>query len=77
MGFSKPIIRKIEAKLESGSYQLICKFASQTGLRISDILEELTKKKNGKPKYIIEKYRDHYFVRNFETQKRNVILNYL
>ncbi len=69
---TKDIIKKIQSKLESPNYRLICKSESQLGLRISDVLEELT---NGK--YIIEKFKDHYFVRNFETQKRKVIINYM
>jgi len=51
---------------------LICKFETQTGLRINDVIKELT---NGK--YTIELYHDHYFVRNFRTQKETVIINFL
>jgi hypothetical protein len=69
---TKSIIKKVQNKLESSDYRLICKSESQMGLRISDILVELTS-----GKYIVEKYNEHYFVRNFETQKRKVTINYL
>lgn len=73
----KKIIRKIQSKLESINYRLICKFESQTGLRINDILEELTS-----GKYSIEQYKEdekdlNYFIRNFETQKEKIIINFL
>ena len=69
---TKNIIKKIQSKLESANYRLICKFESQTGLRINDVLEELT---NGN--YGIENHQKHYFIRNFETQKEKVIINFL
>lgn len=69
---SKDIIRKIEKRLESRNYRLICKFESQTGLRISDIVDELTS-----GKYSFEKYMEHFFIRNFVTKKRMVTINYL
>lgn len=73
LDLNQNIIKKIEAKLESINYRLICKFESQTGLRISDILEEMT---NGK--YNIEFHeKKHYFIRQFETQKEKVIINWL
>ena len=70
---TKDIIKKIQSKLESSNYRLICKFETQTGLRISDIIEELTIE----DKYKIEFYQEHYFVRNFITQKETVTINYL
>ena len=69
---NKNLIQLIQAKLESANYRLICKFQSQTGLRISDVLEELTS-----GKYIIEKFEKHYFIRNFETRKRKTIINFV
>ncbi|MFW9969335.1 MAG: tyrosine-type recombinase/integrase [Candidatus Odinarchaeota archaeon] len=69
---NKNCIKLIQAKLESVNYRLICKFESQTGLRISDILEEIPS-----GKYKIEKYQEHYFIRNFRTQKEMVTINYL
>ena len=78
ISLTKDLIKKIQNKLESSNYKLICKFESQLGLRIGDILQELTKEVNKKPKYIIERYKNkHYFIRNFLTKKRNVIINYL
>lgn len=68
----KEMIKLIKNKLESTEYRLICKFSTQTGLRINDTLEELTS-----GKYIIEEYKEHYFIRNFETQKEKVIINFL
>ncbi len=69
---TRDIIKKIQSKLESANYRLICKFESQTGLRINDVIVEMT---NGK--YVIEKYQEHYFIRNFKTQKENVVINFL
>ena len=69
---TKDLIKKIQSNLESSNYRLICKCESQLGLRISDILDELTS-----GKYIVEKYKDRYFVRNFETQKRKVTINFM
>jgi len=69
---TKDIIKKIQSKLESPNYRLICKFETQTGLRISDVIEELTS-----GKYKIELYQEHYFVRNFVSQKEVVTINYL
>ncbi|KKM58308.1 hypothetical protein LCGC14_1549610 [marine sediment metagenome] len=69
---TKDIIKKLQSKLESANYRLICKFESQTGLRINDVVVEMT---NGK--YVIEKYQEHYFIRNFKTQKENVVINFL
>ena len=77
--FDKDIIKLIQGKLESANYRLICKFESQTGLRIGDILDELPRETKGKAKYKIEYYKTgkHYFIRNFRTQKEMVIINYL
>lgn len=69
---TKEIIKQIQSKLESIQYRLIFKFESQTGLRIGDILEEIPC-----GKYKIEKYQKQYFIRNFETQKEKVIINFL
>ena len=66
------IIRKIEAQLHSTQYRLVLKFESQTGFRISDILTELTS-----GKYHFEKYQNHYYIKNFETQKEKTIINYV
>lgn len=69
---NRTYIKLIQARLEAVNYRLLCKFESQTGLRINDILDELTS-----GKYEIEKYKEHYFIRNFKTQKEMVIINYL
>ncbi len=65
------LIKLIQARLESKNYRLITKCMNQMGFRIDDILSEMTS-----GKYIIEKYNNHYFIRNFKTQKRMVIINY-
>ncbi len=77
--FSKEVIKLIQGKLESANYRLICKYESQTGLRIGDILNELPREIKGKAKYKIEYYKagERYFIRNFKTQKEMVIINYL
>ncbi len=77
--FDKEIIKLIQGKLESANYRLICKFESQAGLRIGDVLDELPKKIKDKAKYKIEYYKagKRYFIRNFKSQKEMVIINYL
>lgn len=68
----KEMIKIIKNKLESVNYKLICKLQTQLGLRISDVLEEFPKSE-----YSIEKYEEHYFIRNFESQKEKVIIPFL
>ena len=77
--FDKEIIKRIQGKLESANYRLICKFESQAGLRIGDVLKEIPKEIKGKAKYKIEYYKtgDRYFIRNFKSQKEMVTINYL
>lgn len=69
---TRSIIKKIKAKFESPEYRLICKFQTQLGLRISDVLEGLTS-----GKYLIERFKEHYFIRNFRTQKMGIVINYM
>lgn len=69
---TRNLIKSIQSNLESANYRLVCKFETQTGLRIADVLEEITS-----GKYEIEKYQVHYFIRNFETQKEKVNINFL
>ncbi len=72
----KEMIKRIKNNINNITYNLVCKFQTQTGLRINDILKELT---NGK--YVIENYKDgdfeRYFIRNFETQKEKVVINFM
>ncbi|KKN59624.1 hypothetical protein LCGC14_0540210 [marine sediment metagenome] len=68
----KDDIKQIQSKLESAQYRLINKFETQTGLRISDVLVELTS-----GKYKIEKYKKHYFIKDFISQKEMVTINFL
>ena len=68
----KEDIKQIQSKLESAQYRLINKFETQTGLRIDDVLNELTS-----GKYKIEKYKKHYFIKNFKSQKEMVFINFL
>lgn len=70
-------IKIIQNKLESFSFRLINKLETQLGLRINDILIELVKKIDGKSKYTIKKYKNHYYIKNFRTHKGNIIINYL
>jgi integrase len=69
---NKEKILLLKNGLNSSEYQLILKIQSQTGLRIGDVLDEITS-----GKYSIEKYKDHFFIRNFETQKEKVKISYL
>jgi len=64
-------IRLMEERL-SPQYKLIMKIQSQLGLRISDVLDELTSSK-----YKIEEYNGYYFIRNFMTQKEKIKINYI
>ena len=68
----KDTIKRIQVRLERPEYRLILKLQTLLGLRISDILDELTS-----GKYIIEKYQDRYFIRYFNTTKENVKIFYL
>ncbi len=68
----KDMIKQIQSKLESAQYRLINKFETQTGLRISDVLNELTS-----GNYKIEKYKEHYFIKDFKSQKEMVFINFL
>ncbi|MFX1371351.1 MAG: tyrosine-type recombinase/integrase [Promethearchaeota archaeon] len=63
-------IQKILVNLHRPEYRLILKFQALTGFRISDILECT-------PKYKIEKYKNHSFIRNFKTMKEGVKINYV
>jgi integrase len=67
----KNTIRLIEERL-TPQYKLIMKIQAQLGFRIEDTIEELSS-----GKYTIEKYGDHYFIRNFKTQKEGVVINYV
>jgi len=68
----KNTIQLIQQHLNSANYRLILKIQTQLGLRIDDILKELT---NGK--YSIKKYKKHYYIPKFETKKEAVIINFL
>ena len=70
-------INLIANALNSGEYRLILKLQALTGLRISDILEELTS-----GKYNIQEHQDEnkeirYYIKNFETQKEKVVIRYI
>jgi len=69
---STELVKLIYNKLETLQYKLLNKFQALLGLRINDLLEELTS-----GKYEIEKYKDRYFIRNFLTQKEQVVINFL
>jgi len=69
---STELVKLIYNKLETTQYRLLNKFQALLGLRINDLLEELTS-----GKYKIEKYKDRYFIRNFLTQKEQVVINFL
>ena len=86
MIFDNTKIKRISERIENKEYRLIMKFQALTGLRISDMLAELTKEVNGKAKYKFKKYeikengitKDYYYyIKDFNTQKENVKINYL
>jgi len=68
----KEIIRKIQTKMERPEYRLAVKFLTQTGLRTDDIFIGL---KSGN--YKLQKYKDHFFIRNFVTMKTGIVINFL
>lgn len=53
-------------------YQLLVKFQALCGLRFEDCTETL---RSGNYKF--EKHKDHYFIRNVKTNKRNKSINFL
>jgi len=73
----KDTIKKIYERLTNKNYRVILKSQALLGLRISDVLTEMNKNVKGKPKYVFEKHKDHYFIRNFETQKEKIRIDYL
>ena len=73
----KAIIKKIYERLTNPNYRVILKIQALMGLRISDVLTEISKTVKEKPKYMIEKHKDHFFIRNFVTQKDKVVIDYL
>ncbi|KKM60324.1 hypothetical protein LCGC14_1543030 [marine sediment metagenome] len=63
-------IQKILVKLHRPEYRLILKTQALLGLRISDLLEKIVG-------YKVERYKDHHFIRGFNTMKEGVKINYL
>jgi len=72
MIFERDDLKLFIAKLHRPEYRLLMKTQALLGLRVDDVLEELTS-----GKYKIEKYKKHYFVRRFVSQKWNVIINFM
>jgi len=68
----KEAIRKFQVRLESPEYRLALKLLVETGLRADDIFKALKK-----GKYKLQKYKEHYFIRNFKTEKNGIIINYI
>ncbi len=68
----RELIKRFKAKLNRAEYRLILKIQCLLGLRIGDILNELTS-----GKYKIQKYKQHNYIKNFKTKKENVIINFL
>lgn len=77
INLKKSTIKAIQNKLESNTYRLICKFQSQTGLRIDDILNTLTNGKYHIEEYEMNENKKYYFIRNFETMKEKVTINFM
>ncbi len=63
--FTDVMLRDILRSLPSPKHRLIFKMLAMTGLRPSDVLHTIKQTR-------IEKYRDHYFVRNLCTKKRAI-----
>lgn len=73
----KESIILIQNKLHRPEYKLILKFMALCGLRIGDVLNELTSSRNGEPKYKLRKFKRHYYIDKFWTSKENIIINFL
>ena len=60
-------------------YQIAVMFMYGCGFRISDVLLELPSSKPNsiKAKYRFKKFKDHYYIKNFTTYKRQVQINYV
>ncbi|MGV9197968.1 MAG: tyrosine-type recombinase/integrase, partial [Promethearchaeia archaeon] len=69
---TKSLVRKIQARIRVPNYKVISAFQSQLGLRIGDVLGTLIKKG-----YNIRKYKDHYYINSFKTQKNGITINFL
>ncbi len=72
MIFERNDLKPFIAKMHRAEYRLLLKSQSLLGLRVDDLLVELT---NGK--YKLEKYKNHYFVRRFVSQKWKIIINFM
>jgi site-specific recombinase XerD len=72
----KESLRLFKARL-SGNYLLIFEMETNTGLRIKDVLEELTREVDGEPKYHFKKYQNHFYIPDFLTTKESVFINFL
>lgn len=71
---SKDKLQAILTQLNNSEYKIIAKIQALLGLRIGDALKELTatKKNSKEAKYNIELYKQHYVIKDFETQKEKV-----
>jgi len=74
---NKESLLLIQNKLERPEYKIILKCMILLGLRISDVLNELTSELNEEPKYKLEKHGEHYYIDKFLTRKENIIINYM
>lgn len=82
MIFDKGKIKKLIFKVISPRYKLAIKLQTQLGLRVSDILEELTSGKYSiklfkHPKYPNDNSKYRYYIKNFETIKEKVTIKHL
>ncbi len=68
----KETIKLIVPKLVSPRYRLAVKLQTQLGLRIGDVLNELTS-----GKYIIEQYKERYYIKGFRTTKIGIVIEFL
>ncbi len=80
------MFKRIYDRIENKEYKLIMMIQALTGLRISDVLTELTKEVNEKAKYKFKKYeikendivKDYYYyIKDFNTQKESVKINFM
>lgn len=68
----KETVKLITPKLNSPRYRLAVKLQTQLGLRIGDVLDELTS-----GNYEMEQYKQRYYIKNFRTTKKGIVIEFL
>ncbi len=70
-------LQAILNQINHPEYRIIAYLQALTGLRVNDVLQELTSSIGNEPKYQIEKYQEHYYIKQFETYKEKEKIRYI